>query len=133
MIPAWLRYERNGTTVSKRFLALSAPRTSDVERKAGRTLRHVDFAHRLSDRETWVITIGANELYVVANRTFVETFWKSDRVWISFNTAMLEGDVPPASWIECTPPSGACPVEYIEGDEALPSIAIPLVQRKPNP
>lgn len=133
MTAVWLRYERNETTVTQRFLALSTPRTSDVERKSGRTLRHVDFAHRLSDRETWTITIGANELYVPANRTFVETFWKADRVWINFDPQIDEEELDDADWIECTPPSGACPLEYIEGDESLPSIAIPLVQRKPNP
>lgn len=133
MTPIWLKYTRGATTAQQRFLALSIPRRSDVERLTGRTLRHIDFAHRLSDRETWNVTIGANELFLPSSLAFVETFWKADQVWINFDPTTDPGALVAGDWIECTPPSGSCPIDPVEGDESLPSITIPLVQRRPNP
>lgn len=131
MLQLWLRYQRGATIVARQFDALSAPQKPDVELKTARTLRGTDIAHRLSDRETWTITVGANALYQTDARDFMLALWKSDRVWISFQIApkpVYEDD-----YIECTRPGGTCPLEFVEGNERLPSITMQLTQKYKNP
>lgn len=127
----WLRSVRGATTTSVFVRQLKLSKLPDVEFDAGRSLRGVDFAHRLSERQIWEIEIGVDELISASKGPFIIGFWSADQRFIADNENPLVEPLD-AEFIEVNVPGGKLPIEYINGINVLPQFKTTLTQKYPD-
>lgn len=127
----WLRFTRDATTDSIFVRQLKLYKLPDVEFDAGRSLRGVDFAHRLSERQIWDIEIGVDELISASKGPFIIAFWSADQRFIAESENPLVEPTDP-EFIEVNVPGGKLPVEYINGIQHLPQFKTTLTQKYPD-
>lgn len=127
----WLTYIRGMATETQFFRELSLYELDDLEVDAGRTLRSIDFSHRVSERRTWDLEIGADELQDPDKYDFIKAFWSAD------TRGIVDSDDPdatpdPGDYITVTVPGGRIPIEFVGGHRGLPVFRATLTQRDPD-
>lgn len=145
MAHIWLRYANGGAATSLKLNALECRELDDVERDSGRTLRRINYAHRLGYGWAFIMTIGADELVDPAKYAFIRAWFRASERWFTANPAAIEPTVTDESVTGlATDPntnygryntdadSGRLPVTFIEGNKGLPSFSTTLVSQYPR-
>lgn len=126
----WLKYSTGGTPSARRFNVLNYDALRNTEHVRGRTLRQIEYAHRLSKRTIYTIVITADELMLDTPWNFLNDFWSADRWYLCISDAATE----PASgsFVEIVIPSGEIPVEYLNNHKRLRRVAFQAVAKNPE-
>lgn len=126
----WLKYSTGGTPSARRFNVLSYDEIINTEHVRGRTLRQIEYAHRLSKRTVYPIVISADELLLTTPWNFINDFWVADRWYLCIDSSTTE---PAAgSFVEVVIPSGDLPVEYINSHKQFRKVAFQAVAKNPE-
>lgn len=126
----WLKYSTGGTPSAYRFNVLDYDDLRNTEHVRGRTLRQIEYAHRLSKRTTYTLTISADELLLDTPWNFLKDFWVADRWYLCIDDSVTEP--APASFVEITIPSGDMPVEYINNHKRFRRVVFQAVAKNPE-
>lgn len=137
MAKMWLAYYNGSTTFVQAFNATASYDRDENTLEIGRTLRQVEYAHQLSHRRIYEITISADELATPANYAFMRAFWNASQWWLSLRSdattpAFGSANNPDTEFVSVRIDGGLSPVEFINGHKLLPSFTLTLTERFPR-
>jgi len=113
------------TSAKHSFKCLDFDDVKIAEKITGKTIRQIMFSHQKATRKKYVVIIGSDVLYTVAEMTWIKTFWDAQR-W------RLSTDDFVAHDIEITIPEEELQKGRTAGHKDLPKVSIEMFQKEPD-
>lgn len=112
-------------SAGKEFRALKFIQIPYVARLQGTDLHGIEFSHRRYSKTVYELIIGADELYIPVNFTWIMNFYQGVRWKFSTDNWVSETEVVLSNAEEM-------PQELINGSKQLPKVTFKLIQKYPN-
>lgn len=135
----WLKYKNGATTTERQFAGLTIFQRGERDSDKSRTLRRIDVDFLLSRRRVYLVTIGADELYVDAARNFVRAWLLGGMLWFSTSTsgtppsdATDPYDPADGDYVRVTIDGGVDPLEFLESIPNLATITLTVTEKFPR-
>lgn len=103
-----------------------------TERINGIDLRQIPYTQLLSKRDTWILTVSADELMDSVKKNFMENFFTA-HAWRYGGESYYYGYASDIGYVDVfLEDVGDMPLSYLEDDVSLPEVTFKLIRKEPN-